>query len=477
MLAALLMLAAAQKLPAPTEALVFEARSAFEAGRYAEARGKLHEAVRRAPANPALWSYLGLVDVQLNDLDAAVSDFQKTLEFAPDDAQSLFNLGLLYGRKNDTEKASDAYLRGLKLEPDNAGANQNFALLLMAQNRFREAVPSLERLCRAKPLDLAAHAALLGCYAKARMDNEVARETEAILGLPDLTAAEGLRLAKMLLDDQQTESARMILARVTKLAPESTEAHYDLGLMYLNKSDYEAAVREFGYAVQLAPQTAGSALRLAETLILWKRYGTALEFLNAVKDRFGSLPDYRYKLGLAYYGLHKFPLAIAIFEQLAKEQPPLDTNHFFLGNCYGAIGDLDKSESEYRVAIRIRPDNASYHTALAQVLRKVSDENADEAIAHLQKAIALDPADVPSKHELALCYLTKGNYERAAQLLEEVVSKEPDLTAARVGLARAYYKLHRKADGDRENASVRRLEAAAQEKQNALRNAGAHPAP
>src|SRR5205807_3159272 len=123
--------------------------------------------------------------------------------------------------------------------------------------------------------------------------------------------------------------------------------------------------------------------------ILWKRYGTALEFLNAVKDRFSALADFRYKLGLTYFSLHQFPRAITLLEQLAKEQPDSDTNHFFLGNCYGAMGDLEKSEAQYRLAIQLQPGNASYHTALAQVLRKVRDENTDEAIDHLQKAIAL----------------------------------------------------------------------------------------
>jgi len=456
------------------EALVRDARIDFEAGRYSECRAKLQEAVKQVPSNAALWSYLGLVDVQLNNLDAAASDFRKTVELAPDDPESLFNLALVYGRKGETASALDAYERGLKLQPDNSTANQNYALLLIAERRFRDAIPPLERLSKAKPQDVAVIEALLGCYAAAGMSDAVARETQAIVALPNLSAADGLRVSKMLAQSGQVESAKAVLARVATATPESTEAHYDLGLLLLNENRFEDAVREFGRAVQLDPASAQYSLRLAETLILWKRYGTALEFLNAVKDRFGALPDYRYKLGLTYYGLHQFPRAVVLFEQLAKEQPDSDANHFFLGNCYGAMGELEKAESQYRTAIRLQPNNASYRVALAQVLRNIGDEYADEAIEHLQKAVTLDPADIQGKHELALCYITKGDFKNAASLLEEVVKKEPDLTAAHVALARAYYRLHRNEDGDRERALVKRLQEAEQAKQNAIRTSGRH---
>jgi tetratricopeptide (TPR) repeat protein len=473
-LAVVLFMAAGPQAGSSVEVLVRAARTDFEAGRFSECRAKLREAVKQAPSSPALWSYLGLADVQLNDLDAAVSDFRKTVELAPEDPESLFNLGLVYGRKGDTPSALDAYARGLKLQPDNTTANQNYALLLIGEGRFRDAIGPLERLSRVQPQDIGVIEALLECYAKAGMSDAVARETQAIVALPALSAADGLRISKMLAQSGQVESAKAVLARLSTMTPESTEAHYDLGLLLLNGNRYEDAVREFGRAVQLDPANAQYSLRLAETLILWKRYGTALEFLNAVKDRFGTLPDFRYKLGLTYYSLHQFQPAIALFEQLAKEQPDSDANHFFLGNCYGALGKLEKAEPEYRTAIRLQPKNASYHVALAQVLRNIGDEHVDEAIEHLQNAVSVDPADIQAKHELALCYITKGELKKAASLLEEVVAKQPDLIAAHVALARVYFRLHRNEDGDRERALVKRLQDAEQAKQNAIRTSGRH---
>lgn len=473
--AVLLLLAALAQGAVPVETLARQARDDFQSRRYAPARDKLRQALKQSPSNPALWSFLGLTDAQLDDLDAAIADFQKTLTLAPDDAQSLFNLGLLYGRKNQTAKAVDAYQRGLKLEPDNAAAIQNYALLLMTENRFREAAVPLERLRGTEARNLPVRITLIECYAKSGMKSELAREIQAILELPGLSSADCLRLAKVLLEDQQRESAEVVLQHAIGMLPESAEAHYDLGLLLLDKSQYEDATRELGRAAQMDPQSAAYSMRLAESLILWKHFGAALEFLMAVKDRFESLPDYRYKLGLSYYGLHQFPRAIAQFEGIAREQPTLDGVQFFLGNCYGGVGDLEKAESHYRRAIELQPRKATYYTALAQVLRNISDENTDEAITNLEKALSLDAADIPTKHELGLCYIKKANYARAQSILEEVVAKEPGLTSAHVALAQTYYRLRKKDAGDRERAIVARLQAEERARQAELRNAAPRP--
>jgi tetratricopeptide (TPR) repeat protein len=316
---------------------------------------------------------------------------------------------------------------------------------------------------------------LIDCYAKSGMRSQLAQAIQAVLDMPGLTSADCLRLAKVLLEDRQRDPAEVVLRHAIGMAPESAEAHYDLGLLLLDKSQFEDATRELGRAAQMDPQSAPYSMRLAESLILWKHFGAALEFLMAVKGRFESLSDYGYKLGLSYYGLHQFPLAIAKFEAIAREQPKLDTVQFFLGNCYGGVGDLEKAESHYRRAIELQPRNAPYYTALAQVLRNISDENTDEAITMLERALSLDGADIPSKQELGLCYIKKANYPKAQSILEEVVAKEPGLTSAHVALAQTYYKLHKKTDGDRERAMVARLQAEERARQAELRNAAPRP--
>ena len=105
----------------------------------------------------------------------------------------------------------------------------------------------------------------------------------------------------------------------------------------------------------------------------------------------------------------------------------------------------------------------------------MGDENTDEAITNLEKAISLDGSDIQSKQELGLCFIKKADYAKARDLLEQVVAKEPTLTSAHVALAQTYYKLRKKEDGDRERAIVARLQAEEQARQAELRKGAPRP--
>ena len=436
-----------------------QAQEAFQMGRYSQAREKLRQALERDPRSPTLWSYLGLTDAQLNDLDAAIADFQKALSFAPDNAQTHFDLGLLYRRTGKSQKALEMYQRGLRLSPDDPAANQNYALLLMETGKFREAIAPLQKLRGLGTPSLSVRVALIESYLKGGMSDDGEREIQSFLQVPKVTTDDQLKLAKVLREDKQPEAAQLVLEHVVKVSPDSAEAHAQLGLLLATKDQYEAAVQEMGRAVRLAPESAEYSMRLAEILILWKRYPTALEFLAAVKNRFGRLVEYQYKLGLAYYGLPRIPQAITVFDKLAREHPDLDLVQFFLGNCYQTTGDYEKAEPHYKRAIELNPQQGSYYAALAQLLRKASKDRTEEALTYLEKALLLDPQDIQSKLELGLCYEKKSNYPRAQSLLEEVVQQQPDLVPAHVALARVYYRQKKKEAGDREKSIVGRLEA------------------
>jgi tetratricopeptide (TPR) repeat protein len=445
--------------------LTRQAHEDFASGKYSEARDKLRAALKRDPSNAVLWTYLGLTDAQLNQTDSAIADFEKALSLAPETPRTLFNLGLLYRRKGDAGKAIEIYRRGLALAPDDPAANQNYGLLLMEVGKFREAIEPLERLKTLEGSDLSVRVALIECYLKGGLQSEAERELRAFLEAPNVTADEKIKLAGVLVEDKQPDAAQQVLEQTIRSSPDSAEAHARLGTLLVNKNQYEDAAEQLGRAVQLVPDSAQYSMLLAEDLILWKHYPVALLFLNAVKERFGNLPDYRYKVGLAYYGMHRYPQAATEFEALARQQPRLDLVQFFLGNSYTAMGELTKAESYFRKAIDLNPKNASYYAALAQLLRKESDDKTDEAILNLQKALALDPSDALSKQELALCYEKKRNYPQAEQLLEEVVCQQPDLVSAHVALSRIYYRQHKKDEGDREKKIVARLEGQQQTEQ------------
>jgi len=164
------------------ETLTQRAQECFKLGKYSEAREALQQALQQSPRQAGLWKYLGLVEAQLNHVDAAITDFEKALSLAPGDAQTHFDLGLLYRRKNDSTKALASYRQGLQLQASNAPGLQNYALLLMETGQFKDAIAPLKTL-RKVSTDLSVRVALIECYLNSGENDEAQREIHALCRL------------------------------------------------------------------------------------------------------------------------------------------------------------------------------------------------------------------------------------------------------------------------------------------------------
>ena len=459
------------------EAAARKAVDDFKAGRYAEARDEFRAALKSAPGNAGLWAYLGLAEGNLNDTRAAIADLEKARALLPRDPDILFDLGALYMRSDRPESAREMYWQGLPLRPDDLAANQNYSLLLMRAGRCEQALGPLKKLRILQPDSSAVRLSLIKCALAQGLKQDAEREIQSLVEAPGVSLDDRMKAAQMLVESHAPGAAEAVLKDTVRRYDTSVEAHAGLGKLLLDRNEYEGAVLELGRAAQLAPEKSGYSLAVAQALLLWKHYSVAFQFLQAVRPRFGTLPDFKYELGLALYGLSRYPEAIAEFTSLVRENPNADSAWFSLGNSWMSAGKLENAEACYRKAIALNQHNVSYYTALGQTLRSADQNRVPEAIDVLRKALALSPSGAEIQKELALCYERDGNIDRAETLLEQAVQERPDFHEAHVALARVLYKRHKKAEGDREKVIVARLEAAERARQEAIREAQAKGVP
>ena len=84
----------------------------------------------------------------------------------------------------------------------------------------------------------------------------------------------------------------------------------------------------------------------------------------------------------------------------------------------------------------------------------------------LLHALQVRAGDIGARYQLATIDMSEeGKDDSARRQLEQIVKEARDFTSAHVALATVYYRLKRKADGDRERAIVQMLNTAAQAKQ------------
>jgi tetratricopeptide (TPR) repeat protein len=443
--------------------LTHRAQVDFQSSNYSAARSKLRKALEISPRDPALWNYLGLTDEQLGDLDSAITDFSRALSLMPGYAPTYFNLGRLYQRGKQTDRALAMYRQGLLSTPDDVTANQNYALLLMTVGHFREAISPLRKLSILDKSDSSIRATLIECYLKAALPDEASKEIQNFLREPEASVEDKLNLAKLLRTNKFPDFALPVLQQVIQLEPGSAKARAEMGMWLLDKGEFPKATEEFRLAVQSNPQSLEYCMRLAESLILGEHYQDAYQFLTSIRDQFGSSREYRFKVGIALYGMRTWTQAITVLEQLEREDPTLDLVQYYLGNSYNNLGNLDRAISHLRKAIALNPNQGSYYVALAKALRWQRDANVDEIITNLNNALTLDPSDFAAKQELALCYESKGDYAKAEELLKQVVLQKPELISAHVILSRIYYR-ERKTDAGATEKRISQDLAAAKRK-------------
>jgi tetratricopeptide (TPR) repeat protein len=74
-----------------------------------------------------VYSNRGSAYLMIDEIDRAISDFDRAIQLEPDNAMRYYNRGIALSRKHQVQKAIDDYSRAIQLSPDLAPAYGNRA--------------------------------------------------------------------------------------------------------------------------------------------------------------------------------------------------------------------------------------------------------------------------------------------------------------------------------------------------------------
>ncbi len=259
------------------------------------------------------------------------------------------------------------------------------------------------------------------------------------------------------MESGQSGEAIRFLTSLLQENPNAAELHAQLGMVYYQLKDYEHAVLSFGRAVQLDDSSLAHTMNLVEVLLADRRFPVAIQLLSAVEPKFRGQVPFHYNWALAYYGARDFHTSLQQFREVSRIDSRFAPAHYFQGNCLAAEGSYDQAETEYRKALELRPQDPAYLFALGKVLQLAGPERLDEAIATLEHAVRLNRDHTPSLFYLGLSYEKAGQYDRARRLLEEVAGRQPNQVEPQAALARVYFRLKMREQGEAAAAAARRL--------------------
>lgn len=191
--------------PRDAEAWHVLAITAIRGGRAAEAIVRATQAHRLDRRNPLYLNTLGVAQAEAQNMDQALSAFERALKERPTHAETHYNLGKAYEKLARLPEAERSYLRARALEPQKGEAAHNLAVLYARQGSFDKALPLYEEARRRLPDDegVAVHIAT-AALATAGPDAAIA-ELRSFIARHPQAAAVHAELARRLLAEGRLE--------------------------------------------------------------------------------------------------------------------------------------------------------------------------------------------------------------------------------------------------------------------------------
>jgi tetratricopeptide (TPR) repeat protein len=185
-----------------------------------------------------------------------------------------------------------------------------------------------------------------------------------------------------------------------ELDPRDAIAYYNRGLIEANKHDFDKAIADFNHAIQLSPK-----------------------FARAFNDR-----------GSTKATMKEINGAIADFTHAIQLNPQFVQAYMNLGSAKADRGDLDAAIANFNQAVRLAPDSVEAYQNLASAKARKGD--LEGAIADYDQAIRLDPNDFDAFEKRATTRQLKGDLEGALSDLIHCDELAPP------GESRDYVHLH-----------------------------------
>jgi tetratricopeptide (TPR) repeat protein len=336
------------------------AEQLFIAGETALRNGELNRAeqnFRRVLAidqrSAGAYANLGVIYMRRKQWDQALRMLSKADRLAPAVAGIRLNIGLVYYRQNDFRAAIAPFESVLRDAPDSAQARYLLGLCYFFNERWAEAVDTLQPLWGEQSLNIN-YLYVLGVAAHKAGRTEI--DERAISHLAEIgqdTPEFHLLMGKAHLNNEEDDNALTEFARAAKGDPKLPFLHFNMGLAYLHKQDYEEAAQEFQQDIAVEPDVAFSYDKLGTVYALEEKDAEAESSFRQALRLDPHLVSSQLGLAKIYQKQGKNSAALSALDLVEKMSPDNYTVHYLRGQVLQRRGQREKAKAEFDTYTRM----------------------------------------------------------------------------------------------------------------------------
>jgi type IV pilus biogenesis/stability protein PilW len=180
----------------------------------------------------------------------------------------------------------------------------------------------------------------------------------ATAGLENIEKANAhYQLGVSYLNEDKVQMAYVEFQKAIELDPNNKDVLNALGIIYLKFDDLQKAKNSFLKAVSIDPDFSEANNNLGGTYGKMGRWSDAVNsFKTALKNPIYKSPERAYSnLGNAYYRLRSIEESIEAYKEAIKRNPDYYPSYYGLALCYNIKGQYGDAASAFTRAIELDP--------------------------------------------------------------------------------------------------------------------------
>jgi tetratricopeptide (TPR) repeat protein len=223
------------------------------------------------------------------------------------------------------------------------------------------------------------------------------------------------------------------------LAPNAYPVYNTRGIAYMNKGDYDQAIRAYTKAIELKSDYAFAYSNRGLAYNDIRDFGRAIrDYAKAIELKPGYAEAY-YNRANAYIDMNDFGRAMQDYAKAIELKPDYVEAYYNRGNAYNNMRDHDRAIRDYSRAIELRPDYAEAYNNRGNAYNDLRDFG--QAIRDYTKAIELKPDLAEAYSNRGNAYNNMGDFGQAIRDYAKAVELKPNYAEAYHNRAIAHFHL------------------------------------
>jgi tetratricopeptide (TPR) repeat protein len=348
----------------------------------------------------------GLEALASGDLVKARTSLEDARQSQPGNARVWVALAQTYGKLRESASAEAAADQAEKLGAKDPAVLHGLALYHSKRGSFARAAALEVRYAALAPQDREAIPRAMGLYLAAKQPKAVIEAAHGLTGWETRADIRNL-----------------------------------LGRAYVLDEQFDHAASELHEAMRLSPYNEALIFDAANLDLQLERFDAAVSVLTEGRKQFDKSPQLELALGVAQYGLRRFPEAIDQFLKTIALAPDAEQPYIFLGKMLDQGGErLPEITARFVQLEQDKPQSYLGYLLHAKAVRAEGGESADPEPL-LRKSVALDARQWETRFELGISLESQNDWAGAAKEFERAIELNPKEPAPHYRLARAYDRL------------------------------------